>query len=125
VPGLLIPLHGTDGTVRLPQYRPDSPRIGSDGKPRKFETPFGQKLCVDVPPGALAAIGDPAVPLWVTEGARKADAAVSAGLCCVALLGVDGWRGSNGAGEPAHGSPANCSASPLLRARGTSPRPSA
>lgn len=98
VPGLLIPLHGTDGTVRLHQYRPDSPRLGSDGKPRKYETPFGHSLCLDVPPGALAAIGDPKVPLWVTEGARKADAAVTAGLCCVALLGVDGWRGTNGAG---------------------------
>lgn len=92
VPGLLIPLHGTDGTVRLHQYRPDNPRIGPDGKARKYETPFRKVLCIDVPPGALAAIGDPAVPLWITEGARKADAAVTAGLCCVALLGVDGWQ---------------------------------
>jgi Protein of unknown function (DUF3631)/Domain of unknown function (DUF3854) len=92
VPGLLIPLHGTDGTVRLHQYRPDNPRIGTDGKPRKYETPFRATLCLDVPPGALAALTDPDVPLWATEGARKADAAVSAGLCCIALLGVDGWQ---------------------------------
>jgi hypothetical protein len=92
VPGLLIPLHGTDGTVRLHQYRPDNPRIGADGKPRKYETPFRATLCLDVPPGALAALTDPDVPLWATEGARKADAAVSAGLCCIALLGVDGWQ---------------------------------
>jgi len=92
VPGLLIPLHGTDGTVRLHQYRPDSPRLDKDGRPRKYETPWRSRLCLDVPPGVLAAIGEPAVPLWVTEGARKADAAVTAGLCCIALLGVDGWQ---------------------------------
>ena len=93
-PGLLIPLHGTDGTVRLHQYRPDNPRIGADGKPRKYETPFRSTLCVDVPPGALPFIDHVASPLWVTEGARKADAAVTAGLTCIALLGVDGWQSS-------------------------------
>src|SRR5258706_817347 len=93
VPGLLIPLHGADGTgVRLHQYRPDSPRIGKDGKPRKYETPWRSVLCVDVPPGTLPFIDHQTVPLWITEGARKADAAVTAGLCCVALLGVDGWQ---------------------------------
>ena len=45
-----------------------------------------------MPPGALPALTDPAVPLWITEGSRKADAAVTAGLCCIALLGVDGWQ---------------------------------
>nr|MDP9473208.1 DUF3854 domain-containing protein [Chloroflexota bacterium] len=50
---------------------------------------------LDVPPAARARLGDPATPLFITEGARKADAAVSAGLCCVALLGVWNWRGTN------------------------------
>ena len=31
----------------------------------------------------------------VTEGSRKADAAVSAGIACVSLLGVWNWRGTN------------------------------
>ncbi len=30
--------------------------------------------------------------LFITEGARKADAAVSKSLCCVDLLGVWNWR---------------------------------
>ena len=30
-------------------------------------------------------------PLWITEGARKADAGASAGLCCVSLPGVWSW----------------------------------
>ena len=32
----------------------------------------------------------------VTEGARKADSAVSAGLCAIDLVGVWTWRGRNG-----------------------------
>ena len=40
-------------------------------------------------------IADPGVPLLVTEGIRKADAAVSIGMCCLGLLGVWNWRGSN------------------------------
>jgi hypothetical protein len=38
------------------------------------------------------------VPLVVTEGARKADSAASAGLCCIAVAGVWNWRGTNDAG---------------------------
>src|SRR5260370_47246 len=49
----------------------------------------------DSPPGAFAWLGDPARPLLITEGARKADAAVSLGLCCVAILGVWNFRGTN------------------------------
>ena len=53
---------------------------------------------LDVPPRVRGQLGDPAVPLWITEGARKADAAVSSGLCCIALSGVDGWQGTNSRG---------------------------
>jgi len=35
------------------------------------------------------------VPLWVTEGVKKADAGALAGLCIVALPGVWSWRGGN------------------------------
>ena len=101
VPGLLIPIHGVDGTVRTYQYRPDTPRLSQDGKPIKYETPVRSRLCIDVPPPIRHQLGDPSVPLWITEGARKADAAVSAGLACIALLGVWGWRGKNGRGGKA------------------------
>lgn len=92
VPGLLIPVHATDGTVRLYQYRPDSPRTAKGGKEIKYETPYRAAICLDVPPAARPGLADPAVQLWITEGARKADAAVSAGLCCLSLFGVDGWQ---------------------------------
>ncbi|HEY3005110.1 MAG TPA: DUF3854 domain-containing protein [Kribbellaceae bacterium] len=98
VPGLLIPVHATDGEIRLHQYRPDTPRLDAKGRERKYETPFRARMCLDVPPRARERIGDPHTPLWITEGVRKADAAVSAGLCCVALLGVDNWQGTNGSG---------------------------
>ena len=31
-------------------------------------------------------------PLWVTEGCKKADAAVSHGLCCITLMGVSSFK---------------------------------
>src|SRR4029079_15800537 len=55
-------------------------------------------MVVDVPPPAHPWLSDPHRPLFVTEGVRKADAAVSRGLCCLALLGVWDWRGSNAEG---------------------------
>ena len=98
VPGLLIPVHDTSGAVATWQYRPDVPRITKAGRVVKYETPAGSRLVLDVPPRVRAQLGNPAVALWITEGARKADAAASAGLACIGLAGVDGWRGSNGQG---------------------------
>jgi hypothetical protein len=95
VPGLLIPIHDERGEVALHQYRPDDPRTTKAGKTVKYETPIKARMTVDVPPRARDALGDPSRPLWITEGVRKADAAVTAGLTCVALLGVWNWRGRN------------------------------
>jgi hypothetical protein len=94
VPALLIPVWDVCGEVALYQARPDEPRV-KDGKAIKYETPQGARMVLDVPPCVRSQLGDPETPLLVTEGARKADAAVSVGLCCVALLGVWNWRGSN------------------------------
>ncbi len=94
VPALLIPVRGVTGEIVTYQIRPDEPRI-ANGKPLKYETPSGTRMSLDVPPGIRSKLGDPTVPLFITEGARKADAAVSHGLCCIALLGVWNWRGTN------------------------------
>ena len=64
VPGLLIPLHTTDGKVGLHVYRPDNPRTyedrakrDSDGlrpvKVLKYEIPKGTGVRVDCPPVCL------------------------------------------------------------------------
>jgi hypothetical protein len=96
-PGLLIPLLRPDRSTWGYQYRPDVPRT-CDGKPVKYETPSRQRAGLDVPPGVAADLGDPSVPLWITEGAKKAHAGAINGLCIVALVGVWNWRGSNLAG---------------------------
>jgi uncharacterized protein DUF3854 len=96
-PGLLIPLLRADGSTWGYQYRPDEPRIRS-GKPVKYETPFQQSNGLDVPPGIGALLADPSIPLWITEGTKKADCGVLQGLCIVALTGVWNWMHTNSAG---------------------------
>jgi uncharacterized protein (DUF927 family) len=98
LPALVVPIYDVNGRLTLHQVRPDSPRVDKGGRPIKYETQAKHRLCLDVPPTIRRRLTDPAEPLWITEGARKADAAVSAGLCCIALLGVWGWRGTNGDG---------------------------
>jgi len=99
-PALVVPIYGVTGEIVNYQIRPDRPRIlksknGKAAKPLKYETVADSHIRLDVPPAARAWLGDPERPLFITEGARKADSAVSRGLCCVALLGVWNWRGSN------------------------------
>jgi hypothetical protein len=94
VPGLVIPVHNVVGELAFNQLRPDDPRE-LKGKPLKYETPAGARMVLDVPPATLQHLGNPKVTLWITEGIRKADSLVSAGLKAIALLGVWSWRGKN------------------------------
>jgi hypothetical protein len=98
VPGLLIPLRDVRGSTWGYQFRPDSPRTMMTGRVIRYESPTNQRNGIDVPPGVGPQLGDPAIPLFVTEGSKKADCAAVHGLCCVALLGVWSWRGTNTAG---------------------------
>jgi hypothetical protein len=106
VPALVIPIWSVRGTVESYQLRPYTPRLNEQGKARKYEMKSGSRALLDVHPrlsrsrdsGKVALIADPAVPLFITEGIPKADAAVSINLCCIALLGVFTFRGSNEAG---------------------------
>lgn len=95
VPALLIPVWGVIGKARSHQIRPDKPRKDGKGKDVKYETPTRSQMALDVHPSILDKMGNPKVPIYITEGIRKADAAVSRGLCCIALLGVWNWRGTN------------------------------
>jgi Domain of unknown function (DUF3854) len=94
-PGLLIPIYSPTGEIVNYQFRPDQPRIDKKGRPVKYETPSGTRMVLDVHPFAREWLGNPAVPLFVTEGIKKGDALVSRKLCAVALLGVWSWRGRN------------------------------
>jgi hypothetical protein len=98
VPALVVPIRDTTGRVVLHQIRPDRPRTTEAGRELKYETPAGATPVLDVHPNIVDALGDPKTPLWATEGSRKVDAAVSRGLVCIGLLGVDAWRGTNESG---------------------------
>jgi Domain of unknown function (DUF3854) len=93
-PSLLIPVYGFDGQIATYQHRPDEPRV-KNGKALKYETPSGSRMVLDVPPRVRPTLASPIVPLFITEGVKKADAAASQRLCCIALLGVWNWRGRN------------------------------
>lgn len=94
-PTLLVPLWDAHRQPSLYHHRPDSPRIGKTGKSVKYEFPAGARMIVDVHPFIRNEIRNPNIPLFITEGAKKADAAISAGLCCVGLIGVWNFRGTN------------------------------
>lgn len=93
--GLLIPIHAVGGGVASWQLKPDAPRI-RDGKPLKYETIPGHPLCLDVPKRVLRHLDDPDMPLFITEGAKKVDAALTMGIdAVIGVQGVYGWRGRN------------------------------
>src|SRR5262245_24269454 len=99
--GLAFPIYRLG---QLPAYtwilRPDRPRRNK-GRDIKYEWPKGLSPCFDVLPRYHPALGDPLVPLWFTEGTKKADALASAygdALIPVNINGVWGFRGTNGAG---------------------------
>jgi hypothetical protein len=98
VPALALPLWDVRGKLTFTQIRPDAPRSGQDGKLVKYDQPRRVPMALDVPPAARPFIGNPDRPLLITEGVKKADSAVSRGLCCIALLGVWNWRGTNADG---------------------------
>jgi Domain of unknown function (DUF3854) len=80
------------------QVRPDKPWRAASGRPAKYLTPKDAGVKLDVHPSMREALGNPEVPLVTSEGTKKVDAAATAGLCCVGLLGVDNWRGRNALG---------------------------
>lgn len=106
VPGLLIPLHTTDGKVGLHVYRPDNPRTyenrgkrDSDGlrpvKVLKYEIPKNTGVRVDCPSSCMKKLKNPSIPLYITEGQKKADSLATAGACTIDLLGVWNFKGRN------------------------------
>jgi Domain of unknown function (DUF3854) len=76
-------------------YRSDTPRTGKDGRAYKYEFPKGAGVKLDCPPHCRPMLPDPSIPLWITEGQKKADALASHGLCAIALLGVWNFKGKN------------------------------
>lgn len=83
--------------------RPDMPRAPK-GKTVKYECAPTVPNCFDVLPQYQVALGDPTIPLWITEGAKKVDALASAyGAAIVPVNenGVWGFRATNPMGGKA------------------------
>ncbi len=90
-PTLVIPMYSPTGELITHQIRSDTPRE-VDGKRVKYETPAGSSVHLDVHPSQTVRVRDASIPLWITEGVKKADSLVSQGQCAVALQGVWCWQ---------------------------------
>jgi hypothetical protein len=97
IPALVIPIFNSQGLCVGHQARPDKPRTSSNGKTIKYETPQGSRLQLDCHPAIHDRVIDQSIPLLITEGTKKGDAAVSHGFCCLSLSGVWCWQSK---GEP-------------------------
>lgn len=99
LPAILVPVHLVNGDGVLYNLRPDNPRVRRQhrGKAKvvKYEWPSSVPMRIDAHPRVRPVLGDPAIPLFITEGVKKADALTSRGLHAVALPGVWNWRGKN------------------------------
>jgi len=96
--GLLLPLHTTDGQRPITIFRPNNPELAADGRPRKYLIPPGAGVRLDCPPRCQPFLADPNIPLWVTEGQKKADALASHSAIAICLLGVWNFKGKNAPG---------------------------
>ena len=76
-------------------YRPDHPQPDAQGHVHKYLLPKEAGVRIDCPPRCQAWITDPARPLWITEGQKKADSLASHGAAVVDVLGVYGFKGKN------------------------------
>jgi putative DNA primase/helicase len=95
VPGLVIPVYGPKGDHTSFMYKPDNAPKDSSGKPLKYGQPSG-RAHLDVHPRHARAMIDPTIPVWITEGIKKADSITSRGGVAIAISGVWNWRGSLG-----------------------------
>ena len=89
--GMVIPYYDllNNGGPVLYRVRLDKP--GPDGK--RYRTPKGATNRFYIPPSLNPAkITDPAVPMYLTEGEKKALKAAQEGLVCVGLPGVWSWK---------------------------------
>jgi hypothetical protein len=95
LPGILIPLHGADGSNGRYALKPDRPRVehrpDKPDRKIKYEYPAGQRPMLDVPQRCQATLHDPTVPLLFSEGAKKVDCAAGLGYCAVNVWGVHNW----------------------------------
>lgn len=96
--GWVVPLHDVNGRNSRWVFKPDRPRPRRDndgqpipGKVVKYEFPADAKPILDVPQTTTALLRNPLVPLFFTEGAKKAHLLASLGVPVIDLWGVHNW----------------------------------
>ncbi len=90
--GLVFPFKNVDGADSgYARVKLDHPRLASDGKPIKYESPRKQQNRAYFPPQFAEMFAQSHVVL-VTEGEKKTLAAWQAGFCCIGLVGVWGFQ---------------------------------
>jgi len=95
-PALVLPVHSLNGWDPTYYIKPDRPRTPpGKNKPLKYEYPEGAPNRLDVPAATAAVANDTSVPVMITEGIKKVDAATSAGYHCIGLGGVWNWLGKH------------------------------
>jgi len=91
-PAWVVPYRNPDGAeTGYARIKPDNPRKPK-GSAVKYESPRGRDNEVYFPPGVGRTIDNPAAPLLITEGEKKALASTQAGFPCIGLVGVFGWK---------------------------------
>lgn len=96
-PGLLIPMYSATGEQSAYQFKPAAAvPHPSSGKPLKYVSRRNAPNMLDVHPRNTTAVRDVSVPLWITEGVKKADSLTSRGLCVIGLSGVYNFRSKLG-----------------------------
>lgn len=61
----------------------------------KYLQKSGSKNRLYFPPQIMQSLGDASVPLYITEGEKKALKAAQEGLCCIGLSGLWNWSDGN------------------------------
>ncbi len=90
-PALVFPFRGPEGSNGYCRIKPDTPRRVK-GKPANYESPVGRANEVYIPPGTLAELDNPTMPMLVTEGEKKSAKGDQEGFPCLGLVGVFGWK---------------------------------
>lgn len=99
-PGLAIPYANLNGKSAFTRIKPNTPFLDRYGRPSKYLSPKGAGNRIYIPQQiTLEQLQDYKVPLYVTEGEKKALKACQDGLCCIAIPGVWSWKQRTGNGS--------------------------
>ena len=99
--GLLIPLHPLlGGEAYQLRFKPGTEPLDRKGKPRKFDTPGGQRNVMATSPLTRDLLDAPRQAIVIAEGITRIDAVAPLGIPAVGIPGVWSWRGTNAKGGP-------------------------